>query len=61
MVAETLEKATIRTGAVAREMEVAKRLKEHYDGKVPVVPTVFTPLIRVVLVVSQTVYRYNET
>lgn len=61
MVAETLEKATILTGAVAREMEVAKRLKEHYDGKVPVVATVFTPLIRVVLVVSQTVYRYNET
>lgn len=46
---------------VAREIEVAKRLKEHYDGKVPVVATVFTPLIRVVLVVSQTVYRYNET
>lgn len=61
MVAETLEKATIRTGAIARKMEVAKRLKEHYDGTVPVVATVFTPLIRVVLVVSQTVYRYNET
>ena len=53
--------ADIRTGAVAREIDVAKRLKEHYDGKVPVVATVFTPLIRVVLVVSQTVYRYNET
>ena len=36
--------ADIRTGAVAREMEVAKRLKEHYNGKVPVVVTVFTPL-----------------
>lgn len=55
MVAETLEKATIRTGAIAREMEVAKRLKEHYEEAISDIT-----LIRVVLVVSQTVYRYNE-
>lgn len=56
MVVETLEKATIRTGAVAREMEVAKRLKEHYEEEISDIT-----LIRVVLVVSQTVCRYNET
>ena len=56
MVVETLEKATIRTGTIAREMEVAKRLKEHYEEVISDIT-----LIRVVLVVSQTVYRYNET
>lgn len=56
MVVETLEKATIRTGAVAREMEVAKRLKKHYEEAISDIT-----LIRVVLVVSQTVCRYNET
>lgn len=39
-----LKKVDIHTGAVAREVEVAKRLKEYYDGKVPVVATVFSPL-----------------
>ena len=48
--------ADIRTGAVAREMEVAKRLKEHYEEAISDIT-----LIRVVLVVSQTVCRYNET
>ena len=55
MVVETLEKATIRTGTIAREMEVAKRLKEHYEEAISDIT-----LVRVVLVVSQIVYRYNE-
>lgn len=34
----------VTTGPVHREVEVVKRLMEHYGGKVPVTATVFTPL-----------------
>ena len=39
-----LKPVDVKTGAVAREVEVVKRLVDKYKGKVPVVATVFTPL-----------------
>ncbi|MFT8321936.1 MAG: uroporphyrinogen decarboxylase family protein [Bacillus sp. (in: firmicutes)] len=39
-----LKPVDVKTGAIAREVEVAKRLVDKYKGKVPVVATVFTPL-----------------
>lgn len=38
-----LKPVDVKTGAVAREVEVAKRLVDKYHGKVPVLATVFTP------------------
>lgn len=40
----SLKPVSLESGAVAREVEVAKRLVEKYHGKVPLVATVFTPL-----------------
>jgi len=39
-----LKVADVTTGAIHREVEVAKRLVDYYGGKVPVVATAFTPL-----------------
>lgn len=39
----TLKPVDVKSGAVAREVEVAKRLVDRYHGKVPVLATVFTP------------------
>ena len=39
-----LKLVDVTTGPVHREVEVIKRLMEHYGGKVPVTATVFTPL-----------------
>jgi len=38
-----LKPVSVDSGAVAREVEVAKRLVDQYHGKVPVLATVFTP------------------
>ena len=38
-----LKPVSVKTGAVAREVEVVKRLMDRYKGKVPVLATVFTP------------------
>lgn len=38
-----LKMVDVKTGAIAREVEVVKRLMDRYGGKVPVAATVFTP------------------
>lgn len=38
-----LKPVDVKKGAIAREVDVVKRLMEKYKGKVPVVATVFTP------------------
>lgn len=35
----------ISRGAMAREIEVAKRLVDYYHGTVPILPTIFSPLM----------------
>ena len=35
----------VHKGALGRELEVAKRLVDHYKGEVPILPTVFSPLM----------------
>lgn len=39
-----LKAVEMKTGAIAREVEVVKRLVDKYKGKVPIIATVFTPL-----------------
>lgn len=38
-----LKTIDVKKGAIAREVEVVKRLMDRYKGKVPVLATVFTP------------------
>ncbi len=38
-----LKPVSVKSGAIAREVEVVKRLMDKYKGKVPVLATVFTP------------------
>lgn len=35
----------VKKGALAREVEVAKRLVDYYQGTVPILPTIFSPLM----------------
>lgn len=39
-----LQLVDVKKGAIHREVEVAARLVEYYQGKVPVIATVFSPL-----------------
>lgn len=39
----SLKPCDVKTGALAREVEVARRLVDKYHGKVPVLASVFTP------------------
>lgn len=40
-----LQVPDIRKGSLAREIEVIARLCDHYKGDVPVIPTIFSPLM----------------
>lgn len=40
-----LEVPSMKEGPLAREIEVVDRLCDHYKGEVPVLPTIFSPLM----------------
>lgn len=40
-----LKAPDVKKGALAREVEVCKRLCDYYQGDVPVLPTIFSPFI----------------
>lgn len=40
----TLKPASVKEGALRREIEATARLVEHFKGEVPILPTIFSPL-----------------
>ena len=41
---EKLRPASVKDGALRREIEATARMVEHFKGEVPVLPTIFSPL-----------------